>query len=141
MNAAASPLPNMLERLNEEIRRRTYVGRIFVNSPSCLRLVKTLAVETNGNWTNRYIKWTICATTRNYVCAKPHDHRDGRPSLRYSTHITYPRFISVDLPWAIWATMEKSRMQSRDAHAARFRRAASGGNAYGAKTVLAVIKW
>ncbi len=48
---------NMLERLNEEIRRRTYVVRIFPNSLSCLRLVRALAVETNENWmeANRYI--------------------------------------------------------------------------------------
>lgn len=48
---------NMLERLNEEIRRRTYVVRIFPNSQSCLRLVRALAAETNENWmeVNRYI--------------------------------------------------------------------------------------
>jgi transposase-like protein len=48
---------NMLERLNEEIRRRTYVMRIFPNSESCLRLVRALAVETHENWmeANRYI--------------------------------------------------------------------------------------
>lgn len=48
---------NMLERLNEEIRRRTFVVRIFPNSQSCLRLVRALAVETNENWmeANRYI--------------------------------------------------------------------------------------
>jgi len=36
---------NMLERLNEEIKRRTWVVRIFSNTESCLRLVRTLAVE------------------------------------------------------------------------------------------------
>jgi transposase-like protein len=36
---------NMLERFNEEIRRRTRVVRIFPNEPSCLRLVRALAVE------------------------------------------------------------------------------------------------
>jgi transposase-like protein len=48
---------NMLERLNEEIRRRTYVVRIFPNAGSCLRLVRALAVETHENWmeANRYI--------------------------------------------------------------------------------------
>ncbi|GIK82647.1 MAG: hypothetical protein BroJett024_37520 [Alphaproteobacteria bacterium] len=40
---------NMLERLNEEIRRRIYVVRIFPNAESCLRLVRALAVETNEN--------------------------------------------------------------------------------------------
>jgi len=41
---------NMLERLNEEIRRRTYVVRIFPNAASCCRLVRALAVETHENW-------------------------------------------------------------------------------------------
>ena len=36
---------NMLERINEEIRRRTYVIRIFPNAASCLRLVRALAVD------------------------------------------------------------------------------------------------
>jgi putative transposase len=39
----------MLERLNEEIRRRTYVVRIFPNAEACLRLVRALAVETHEN--------------------------------------------------------------------------------------------
>ena len=48
---------NMLERLNEEIRRRTYVVRIFPNADSCRRLVRALAVETHENWmeANRYL--------------------------------------------------------------------------------------
>ena len=39
----------MLERLNEEIRRRTRVVRIFPNEGSCLRLVRALAVEVHEN--------------------------------------------------------------------------------------------
>jgi putative transposase len=48
---------NMLERLNEEIKRRTYVVRIFPDTVSCLRLVRALAVETHENWleANRYL--------------------------------------------------------------------------------------
>ena len=41
---------NMLERLNEEIKRRTHVVRIFPNGESCLQLVRALAVETHENW-------------------------------------------------------------------------------------------
>ena len=41
---------NMLERLNEEIKRRTLVVRIFPNAQSCLRLIRALAVETHENW-------------------------------------------------------------------------------------------
>ena len=41
---------NMLERLNQEIKRRTHVVRIFPNAASCLRLVRALAVETHEEW-------------------------------------------------------------------------------------------
>ena len=41
---------NILERLNEEIRRRTRVVRIFPNAKSCLRLVRALAVEIHEHW-------------------------------------------------------------------------------------------
>jgi transposase-like protein len=41
---------NMLERLNEELKRRTHVVRIFPNAESCLRLIRALAVETHENW-------------------------------------------------------------------------------------------
>ena len=45
---------NMLERLNEEIKRRTHVVRIFPNTDSCLRLVRALAVETHENWLEQH---------------------------------------------------------------------------------------
>ena len=41
---------NMLERFNQELKRRTHVVRIFPNGESCLRLVRALAVETHENW-------------------------------------------------------------------------------------------
>jgi putative transposase len=41
---------NLLERLNEEIKRRTHVVRIFPNGESCLRLIRALAVEMQENW-------------------------------------------------------------------------------------------
>jgi len=44
---------NMLERFNEEIKRRTRVIRIFPNETSCVRLVSALAMEENENWMER----------------------------------------------------------------------------------------
>jgi putative transposase len=41
---------NGLERLNQEIKRRTRVVRIFPNKGSCLRLVTALAVEMSEEW-------------------------------------------------------------------------------------------
>lgn len=44
---------NMLERLNQELKRRTRVVRIFPDGPSCLRLVTALAMETSEEWEAR----------------------------------------------------------------------------------------
>ena len=41
---------NGLERLNQEIKRRTRVVRIFPNREACLRLVAALAVERSEEW-------------------------------------------------------------------------------------------
>jgi transposase-like protein len=41
----------MLERLNEEIRRRTDVVRIFPNGESCLRLMRALACPPHSFYT------------------------------------------------------------------------------------------
>jgi putative transposase len=41
---------NGQERLNQEIKRRTRVVRIFPNSQACLRLVSTLSVEQSEEW-------------------------------------------------------------------------------------------
>ncbi len=52
---------NMLERFNEEIKRRTHVVRIFPNGGSCLRLVRALAVETHESWleASRYLNMDL----------------------------------------------------------------------------------
>jgi putative transposase len=54
---------NLLERFNEEIRRRTYVVRVFPNSESCLRLVRALAAEQHEEWQegNRYMNMLLLA--------------------------------------------------------------------------------
>ena len=54
---------NMLERFNEEIKRRTRVVRIFPNVASCLRLIRALGVEKHELWQeeNKYLNmelWT-----------------------------------------------------------------------------------
>ncbi len=41
---------NGLERLNQEIRRRTRVVGGFPNEAACLRLVSALAMETSDDW-------------------------------------------------------------------------------------------
>jgi putative transposase len=41
---------NLLERLNQELKRRTHIVRIFPNDESCLRLVRALASEQDEEW-------------------------------------------------------------------------------------------
>jgi putative transposase len=45
---------NMLERLNEELKRRTRVAGLFPNDASLLRLVSAVLMEVSEGWeTNR----------------------------------------------------------------------------------------
>jgi putative transposase len=44
---------NMLERQNQELKRRTRVVRIFPNAASCLRLISALLIETSQQWMER----------------------------------------------------------------------------------------
>jgi putative transposase len=41
---------NMLERVNEGFKRLTLLVRIFPNAASCLRLVRSLAIEIHEGW-------------------------------------------------------------------------------------------
>jgi transposase-like protein len=41
---------NQLERLSQEIKRRTRIVRVFPNEPSCLRLVSALLMEVGEEW-------------------------------------------------------------------------------------------
>jgi putative transposase len=52
---------NMLERINEELQRRTLVVRIFPNAASCLRLIRALAVEIHEDWieATRYLDMEV----------------------------------------------------------------------------------
>src|SRR5688572_14878976 len=57
---------NMLERLNEEIKRRTRVVRIFPNANACLRLVRALCAETHETWLedSRYLNMDLLREQR-----------------------------------------------------------------------------
>ena len=52
---------NLLERFNEELKRRTLVVRIFPNAASCLRLSRALAAEMHENWieATRYLNMEL----------------------------------------------------------------------------------
>lgn len=52
---------NMLERLMEELKRRTLVVRIFPNTASCLRLVRALTAEIHDGWieADRYLDMSL----------------------------------------------------------------------------------
>ena len=41
---------NCLERLSQEVKRRTRVVRVFPNDQSCLRLISAILMETNEDW-------------------------------------------------------------------------------------------
>jgi putative transposase len=63
---------NMLERLNEEIKRRTHVVRIFPHEKSCLRLVRALTMETHENWIEapRYLSMDLLTEHRKQALRK-----------------------------------------------------------------------
>jgi putative transposase len=52
---------NGLERLNQEIRRRTRVVGVFPNEASCLRLVSALAMEVSDEWEAGKVYLTLTA--------------------------------------------------------------------------------
>ena len=41
---------NALERVNQELKRRTRVARVFPNEKSLLRLISALLAETSDDW-------------------------------------------------------------------------------------------
>ena len=65
---------NGLERLNQEIKRRTRVVRIFPNREACLRLVTALAVEFSEEWVTgrRYLDM------RELEEHRPEGHREAQ---------------------------------------------------------------
>ena len=62
-----------MERLNGEIKRRTYVIRIFPNEASCLRLVRALAVEIHEDWIEgtRYLNMELWREQKREALRRP----------------------------------------------------------------------
>ena len=85
---------NMLERLNEEIKRRTHVVRIFPNAESCLRLVRALCVETHENWleAHRYLNMEyLCENSRRRHSARRREPRPWITLTRYPQAQPHPQ--------------------------------------------------
>lgn len=56
---------NLLERMNEEIKRRTHIIRIFPNEASCLRLILAISVEVHEAWVDkRYLNMDLLKDQR-----------------------------------------------------------------------------
>ncbi len=57
---------NGLERVHQELKRRTRVIRIFPNRASCLRLVSALAMEQSEEWVtgHRYLDMSLLQDAR-----------------------------------------------------------------------------
>lgn len=80
---------NMQERLNEEIRRRERVIRIFPNDQSAMRMVGALLAETNDDWQERpyfdmteYREWRAAMVTASRTPPKPRPKSSPKPKLR-----------------------------------------------------------
>jgi transposase-like protein len=60
---------NMLERLNQGIKRRTHILRVFSNEASCPRLVRALAAEMHEEWMEgaMYLDMEHCLTSTTFT--------------------------------------------------------------------------
>ena len=90
----------MLERLNEEIKRRTHVVRIFPNAESCLRLVRALAVETHENWleANRYLNMDDLREQKKL--AAPRSRMSPTPPPKFAELDAHNRDRAISAPLA-----------------------------------------
>jgi len=62
---------NMLERQNQELKRRTRVVRVFPNDRACLRLASALLMETNQEWMERkYLNMEAAQPSRQEATAR-----------------------------------------------------------------------
>ena len=78
---------NMLERLNQELKRRTHVIRIFPNPESCLRLIRALAVEIHEGWleTHCYLNMEPLAEQKKASCTAWNWLRHEQPTIIFKS--------------------------------------------------------
>ena len=80
------PVTNPLERLNNEIKRRTDVVGIFPNEEAIVRLVGAVLFEQNDEWAARHPRYLALdrPSTSAITPAPPSPHRasHGQPRLR-----------------------------------------------------------
>jgi len=93
---------NLLERLNEELKRRTLLVRIFPNAASCLRLSRPLAVEMHENW--------IEATGYLNMDLLKGQQKEHRAAHRRLSFARLPRAT----PFAAWQNSLEEHMPIRD---------------------------
>ena len=76
----------MLERLNEEIKRRTYVLRIFPSGDGCLRQIRALTVEIHEGWleAHRYLNMEDLPSTRRSSSGSPPHHPMNNAALMFA---------------------------------------------------------
>ena len=85
---------NLVERLNQEIRRRTCVARLFPNEAACLRLVSAVLIEISEDWQTADKRYVVFDDVRD---------RDAIYGKTFRRQVTAPRIQEVPIaprsPW------------------------------------------
>lgn len=103
----------MLERLNEEIKLRTRVVRIFPNADRCLQLIRALAVETHEGWLEEHrhlnmdLTWISFSNTSANYCGK------GRRRAKEKTSWKDHRHSVILLLDTLTNTTQRAKQQVR----------------------------
>ncbi len=76
---------NLVERLNEEIRRRTRVARLFPNEVACLQLMSAILMEISEDWQTageRYVVFNDETVIEGYPKVRRSHARKGPPRAK-----------------------------------------------------------
>ena len=80
---------NMVERLNEEFKRRTRVIRVFPNEAACVRMISVLTIEINEEWMER-----------KYLDMNPQEDDSRNCLIQASVELQYPVLSLHDMQGA-----------------------------------------